>query len=634
MTKGGTLKYFHQDDIQQQQKPFHVVLVDIEKAAENGIIHCVEKSLEGDTEDLSFVALSYRWGELEEQVIDTGVGYSASITSFGLSDFYNLCKMMMFEPDFVSIKYVWVDAICVDQTNHERRKDTIYHMSNIYERATYILAVPDLHRQYLQKVLPANTSRRHTLQDYQEHIYYLIHGNTEKLAQLENEFFDDIDVPRDQVSRQLAKDYSYDLMNEHNRGLENPRYFDDNEMIVAQPANASQTDSRTNYYHPYAAVSTGKNKMWMGHKGAPFEVLFPHSPSVELGPVWGSKKIKHKDPTMPWQNDIAERNNDIAHILQQLSELIKDWSSRVWVISESRIAAKRNNLKYWFTGLFSASLAGLPFFIFDFGGSALSDNMSQLGIHIEFHGNMINQLYPKSSFIMMLSSKASRNEDRFYAILPLTKYKDKLNQVGNWDISTMLSVKLKLFEIMDTNDKLILLFAAARSYSSYSSHQILPTFATSTISNFNVDIDRGYPLNFDLLNTSTITLHHPAHHSQLYYYLQLIPKGYSVLSSPYDVKLLRYANRQSKLLCGRFKLDDLGGINFVRLNLFDKNAQKDKDEENGDRCVMYLTGSFLENIWMLDFQHNLGSASNLWDEDYYSWDYCDNHDTHTIFNIY
>ncbi|ORZ07334.1 hypothetical protein BCR42DRAFT_442679 [Absidia repens] len=143
MTKDKSVEHLFQEltcdnnqQQQQQEKPFHVVLVDIEKAANDYIIRCVEKPLERNSEELNFVALSYRWGELHETSVDTQVGYTASITSFDLKDFQILCQMMMKEPDLKSIKYVWVDAICVDQTNYERRKATIHQMSNIYERAT------------------------------------------------------------------------------------------------------------------------------------------------------------------------------------------------------------------------------------------------------------------------------------------------------------------------------------------------------------------------------------------------------------------------------------------------------------------------------------------------------------------
>ncbi|ORZ04110.1 hypothetical protein BCR42DRAFT_429457, partial [Absidia repens] len=37
--------------------------------------------------------------------------------------------------------------------------------------------------------------------------------------------------------------------------------------------------------------------------------------------------------------------------MEFLVGLIKDWSTRVWVISEFNIAKKKNNLKYWFTQL-------------------------------------------------------------------------------------------------------------------------------------------------------------------------------------------------------------------------------------------------------------------------------------------
>ncbi|ORZ04093.1 hypothetical protein BCR42DRAFT_444316 [Absidia repens] len=131
MTINETADKLGQGDITKQR-----TLLD---AASRRVIRCVKKPLEEN--NLEFVALSYRWGELHETHIDTGVGYTASITSFALDDFYRLCEMMTVESDTMHIDYVWVDAICVDQSP-AKRKATIYQMSNIYDRATYILAVP------------------------------------------------------------------------------------------------------------------------------------------------------------------------------------------------------------------------------------------------------------------------------------------------------------------------------------------------------------------------------------------------------------------------------------------------------------------------------------------------------------
>ncbi|CAO3601426.1 unnamed protein product [Absidia cylindrospora] len=188
---------------QEQKKPFQFVLVDIKKAAKDKEIHCIEKPLEGNAEELSFVALSYRWGEVQETMIDTHLGYVATITSFDLKDFYSLCRMMTIEPDLGNIQYVWVDAICVDQTNYERRKATIHHMTDIYEKATYILAVPDLHRQHLESVSTENKKTMLNSFEFGEYIYHLLHGNTKQLRILDNEFLNISEVPEDHTFRQL-----------------------------------------------------------------------------------------------------------------------------------------------------------------------------------------------------------------------------------------------------------------------------------------------------------------------------------------------------------------------------------------------------------------------------------------------
>jgi hypothetical protein len=83
--------------IEEEEEPFHIVLLDLQEAA-NGRIHCVKKPFERGHFELPFIAISYRWGELEEQMFMTGVDYTAHVTSFALKDLYSLCKMIMSNP--------------------------------------------------------------------------------------------------------------------------------------------------------------------------------------------------------------------------------------------------------------------------------------------------------------------------------------------------------------------------------------------------------------------------------------------------------------------------------------------------------------------------------------------------------
>ncbi|ORZ07331.1 hypothetical protein BCR42DRAFT_426074, partial [Absidia repens] len=209
-------------------------------------------------------------------------------------------------------------------------------------------------------------------------------------------------------------------------------------------------------------------------------------------------------------------------------------------------------------------------------------------------------------------------EDRFYAILPHSKYKDKINQVAHWNITTLLSVKLKLFEIMDTKDKLTLLFSNGER-DNYASNS-LPTFAAPKIKClFDLSDELSHrSVNFDLNNKSTISIHHRAHESQLDYYLQLTPKKYSVSSKPHYKDTLGYTLLQQEILCSHFQLDEHSlEIDIVRIDL---------NESSGNCYSIYLTGSFLENIWMLPL-----SDTSILD---CTWNDYHNDDTVTVFNIY
>ncbi|CAO3600987.1 unnamed protein product [Absidia cylindrospora] len=491
MTKDDPVEELTSDGTQQPQKPFQVILIDIEKASRHHI-HCVEKPLEGDTEELSFVALSYRWGEVQESIIDTQLGYIATITSFALNDFYRLCHMMKKEPDLQHIKYVWVDAICVDQTNYERRKATIHKMSNIYEKATFILAVPDLHSEHLQNVY---TEHRNFIQfhfDFDEYIYHLIQGNTAQLHHLDSTFLDDDYVPKDRTLRQLLATCTTFLANGFT-DLEDHNYYRD------EPGEA--LDLLCEIYHASLPtpdetldlIKLETQKQDVHDDDDDPESLLHYDKVASLcllDPYTRWEKIGKCDRR--WIHKVMRRSNAIRQLVKFLGDLIVDWSSRVWVISEYNIAKKKNNLKYWFMLLSTAKTSELPFFKFDFTNPAFSSVIQTFRfnfplydvdvnpVHLSFHRLIIKQLNTQSFFEMMLKSKASKNEDRFYAILPLSKYKDKLNQVAHWEINHMMSVKLKLFEIMDTKDKWILLFLSGRTLGS-NTFQVLPTFCSSTI---------------------------------------------------------------------------------------------------------------------------------------------------------
>ncbi|ORZ07372.1 hypothetical protein BCR42DRAFT_426124 [Absidia repens] len=196
----------------------------------------------------------------------------------------------------------------------------------------------------------------------------------------------------------------------------------------------------------------------------------------------------------------------------------------------------------------------------------------------------------------------------------------------------MLSVKLKLFEIMDTKDKLNLLFLTGLTYISTNAPGILPTFATSTMDMYeDGDLDDiDHPLNFDLLSNSAITFHHCVHYSQRYHYLQLTPKTYSVLSKPYDGDVFRRTNPriQIDILCSHFRLDEHSSdFDVVRIGYTRENGLSPKERQDSSRIALCLAGSFLENKWILGFEDYCFEES-------LSWDDYNNDNAITVFNIY
>ncbi|CAO3633338.1 unnamed protein product [Cunninghamella echinulata] len=298
-------------------------------------------------EDTKYIAISYRWGEYREQLVQTP-DYISHITSLYIPDFKKICEYLSYEPDLNNIPYIWIDTISVDQHDHKRKKETILKMTEIYRRATYILAVPDLHLSYL---------------------------------------------------------------------WENP---------------ASRCYIRLIYKH--------KN------------TLYPHILETNTADKQRPKSLPSSDLLSNSNNIEKEQGQEeVRKAYEFLEYLIEDWSNRVWVISEYNIAKEKNDtlgtpLKYMFLSLL-----------------------------------YVKKLTQRNHLEMVLTTKASRNEDRFYAILPSWSKHSHLmknkNFMSDWNITDIISVRLKLYEISDLYDKIRLINAC--SYSHPTDTPTFPTFASS-----------------------------------------------------------------------------------------------------------------------------------------------------------
>ncbi|CAO3601314.1 unnamed protein product [Absidia cylindrospora] len=579
-------------------------------------------------------------GKLHEQIVNTHLGYLATITSFDLQDFYTLCQMIRGEPDLKSIKYVWVDAICVDQTNYDRRKATIHQMSNIYEKATYILAVPDLHSKHLQNGSMEYSHIMDNMSELGSYMYHLIQGNTEQLIEQDDFFLDVIDVPKDPTLRKLLDNHTSYLASGFTTHQESNHHSDCAEDRLAFLCEIYEASKVSTPHEHFDRINIQTQKERKAHESEdPLDAslldydkvanLFLDEPDSRWEQIDRSDKM--------WTHELMKRGNVIRQAMRLLEDLIVDWSTRVWVISEYHIAKKKNNLKYWFIGpLFDADNDNLPFFKFDFTNPAffsavqhtprwqLSRNREDRNPQLSFHSMMIKQLNTQTFFEMMLKSKASKNEDRFYAILPQSKYRDQVNQVNQWHISTLMSVKLKLFEIMDTKDKWTLLFLAGNKRSS-NSYQVLPTFSSSDIhwNRFITSGDHGR-YNYDMNNASSAITLYRTNHSHLYY-LRLKPKNYYVYDKPYHEY---HGSKARKILYNYLDVDKNSRLDIVLLLQY---GGETRSLDNTDCWFLGIEviGSFVENKW------TLCDGISCFDHEYFSQHFGDyKHDHGTVFDIY
>ncbi|CAO3638494.1 unnamed protein product [Cunninghamella blakesleeana] len=425
---------------EEQEKVFDLILVDInESSSILSTMKCVKKNMYDP--DSKYIAISYRWGELNEQLLKTP-DYTAHITSFNLVDLKLLCKSIKSDPELKEIPYLWIDAISVDQHNHSRKKDTILKMNQIYKKATYILAVPDLHYSYLLKH-PANKEILDLIRyDYYKTIYKEIANNK----------------------------YS---------STENSINNDNTESSITTNSIRQQQQHTNNNGDQYSFIQNLTSKK-----------LINKNNELKI-----EKEMKEKE------NELQQRKQELKKIYQYLAYLIEDWSNRAWVISEYHIAKEKymkhgTPLKYWFISLHYYRLRNQPFFSYYFNDNDQQQSLIN-NINDDKSNNVLNcrdvidsktfNQFLKSRFMqrshleMILDSNAARNKDRFHAILPSWNEYHRLiinrNTISEWNITDMTSVRLKLYEIMDDGDlwnKASLLKACSRDFGEI----ILPSFAT------------------------------------------------------------------------------------------------------------------------------------------------------------
>ncbi|CAO3588421.1 unnamed protein product [Absidia cylindrospora] len=513
--------------------PFGIVLVNIKKAAEERYIHCEKKWLDGET---PYVALSYRWGELDEQMVAATEDYHARIVSFQLDDFFKLCQAIQQEPSLKHIEYVWVDALCVDQENIEKRKATIYHMNEIYTYATHIVAVPDLHASHLSTCTTANRDVMDLIKKYRRYLYYLLDNSADAeqcLQEMDHAWMDSLGIPTLDL-------YRRDFMNDHTmaRQQNNSSPSDDNQPCFIQ-------QMMTLMFHRFS------------------EDKVDHDQQL-------SCRLMVEFQRLEWQRQLEQRKNEITQSIKFLQSVMEDWSNRAWVISEYHLSRQRHgDIKFWFNQLTSPELHGYRFFSYSFdrrnrnsqsiyetilrgreGHSKTQDDdydslvqhqhrpykSQMVALKNQFHDGMRRQLNSRTALEMILQSKASRCEDRLHSILPLVpRYKHLIKDkqsVSSLGVSDLLSVRLQLLRWLDTKDQLNLLFCAHHPTTAAKVVPLLPTFATNlkTIKPGLLKLlSQHHDTNFDLDDPDSVRLaERDEGNGTLNHILWLRPKGYYV----------------------------------------------------------------------------------------------------------
>ncbi|CAO3635317.1 unnamed protein product [Cunninghamella echinulata] len=569
---------------QKETTLIDITVIDIKKTLEQNRIQCITKPMK----EINYITISYRWGELQEQIVPTTV-YKSHVTSFAIQDFYLLCQLLQKEQDLQQVPYVWVDTISIDQQNIVQRKATIRHMDQIYEQASFIIAVPDLHYAHLS----VNSANHHHFQLIKKHSNYMYHSMMLAYYQDHpNENKNKIHY-HEQSLHDIETKWIYHWLTNYQRNNNSLIGIDDDDDDNNIISSFQLSDMNDQHQLMLNLISTNIDFTKLIH--LPSQIPWHHFNSTDsfstntndnieqqqqvysrgrqyLNSIFGNDKLDDiLEQQLFMHNNINVEQRKLLKDIQlqrckQLSKqyeselqmaydflqfLINDWSNRAWVISEYHIAKKKIStpMKLLFLSMDWQSILDYhekdqtPLFFWNlFDNDNLlfknktdtsnqhnnndndndnnNDNnndtddedkdeetllpattssedyykasiISPLYTNYKLHRNksgwrimgklfwkkVNDRLGKRECLDMILNSKATKNQDRYFAILPLwKKYFNRVitNQtIMEMEITDLVSVRLNLFEWMDLDDKVCLLHAC-----SMSSLLSLPSFVT------------------------------------------------------------------------------------------------------------------------------------------------------------
>ncbi|CAO3650165.1 unnamed protein product [Cunninghamella blakesleeana] len=404
----------------QRNTPFKIILVDIKKSNDKRI-KCVKKDMY-DT-NLKYIVLSYGYKDNDQQLqqqqqhekIETP-DYTAYITSFKLWDLKRLCHYIRHEIDLKKIRYLWIDAISIPQYKASKKKSTMLQMKEIYQRATSILAVPDLHLGYLYQN-PTFSMAINYIMKYKKTIYNdLLERHSGKTSQFPYNFL------------------SYTAINDEVRSAY---------IFLAY---VIHTWSRCTWVISQCEIAKEKYEQF----GIPLKYIFLSllTDFNDLQHYLNEFNIVNNNNNNNNSNNMNNDNNNDNDNKNNITDLFHFFS-----LTFNHHSTTSTNKKIGENNMTFKNV----------------NNPKKLARFIETSFRM------KEPLEMILYSWAAKNEDKFYAFLPLwEKYRHLLKDISNWHITDKISVQLKLYEIMDDLwEKAKLLFI----YANDDSVPTCPTFA-------------------------------------------------------------------------------------------------------------------------------------------------------------
>lgn len=456
---------------------FEIVLLDIKESIKNNYdFKCITENLYNP--ELIYCAISYRWGFVNEWEINTP-DYVSYVTSLPKVNLSILCKNL----NKISINYIWIDSICINQKDEEKKKETIYRMNYIYKKAYKIFSVPDLGFMNIgiMEKININDKTVHPISYFKKqfNIYYSIYKDLEDFKNIHKVYeFNGVFKNYEAIKNDINEYRDIIVCNEKKKYIENYRKLKEhmeakdieffNKLEEYGVGTKEYVNDFKNVIEKYLGKDIYIERLEKLNELKSYENNYIHNYKSNKNIYDNITNYLYEERN--FFNFFCEYIYGYDIIKKYVSDVVTIWKNRVWIISEFSIGIKNDSIFMFliktetYIKISEEKKKEKEITTEEIEGIYnLSENIIYVmnkDIYKSLYDITIKDPYNIYEILnTILFSESTNIEDRIYAIFPHSKYNNPryIKEILNyWEINDIMDLKISLLKFFDVKNKYLL----------------------------------------------------------------------------------------------------------------------------------------------------------------------------------